>query len=103
MATIDEVITIRRTDGVCNAESRILVVPWMAGRIMSRSELSVGLGSGDAMCWIYVTSFNALSNAPSFVMSGTITNSSLDVHGRIKACFCKVAIWASLRTEIRTR
>lgn len=78
MATMEEVITIRRMDGVRNAEFRMLVVPWIAGRMMSRSRLSVGLGRGEAMCWIYVTSFKASLNAPSFVMSGTITNSILD-------------------------
>jgi hypothetical protein len=41
MASPEEVMTTRRTEGDFKAELRIVVVPWMAGAITSRSGFSV--------------------------------------------------------------
>ena len=96
-------MTILRIEGVRNAEFRILVVPWMAGAMMSRPGLSVGRGNGEAMCSMQVTPLRELSNAPSTVKSGTITNSTALIKG-MRSAFClRVEIWLSLRTEMRTR
>ena len=68
-------------------------------------ERRTGSGKGLAMWRIPVTSFNAESNAPSVVMSGTITNSSLSwaTNGAMRGWFWMVVICSLLRTEMRTR
>jgi hypothetical protein len=43
MAAIDDVMTTFCTEGVLSAELKIDVVPWMAGRMISRSKLSLWL------------------------------------------------------------
>ena len=60
-ATPEDVMTIRLTEGSLAAALRMLVVPLIAGAMMSRSKSSVGMGSGDAMCKMAFTPLTASS------------------------------------------
>ena len=113
MATAELVMTIRRIVGTFRAECRMLVVPLIAGRMISFSGFSVccfpfkhccpisflpqivrgekcqhtARGNGLATCSTNTTSFSTSSKAPSAVMSGTMKNSMGSVtNGAIKSC-----------------
>lgn len=114
------VMTTRRMEGNFKAELRMLIVPLMAGRIISLStssdynyvsififtqgfEVSTAAGSGLARCSIYVTPSRAESNAPSAVMSLTMAKSTDLAYGAINGCSLISLIELSLRIEMRAR
>jgi hypothetical protein len=103
---MEEVITTRMMAGNLRAELRILVVPWIAGLMISVSGSSVcevlcgqrwkegetdlmltAKASGLAVWSTYFTPSKTLSKVPGIVISGTITNSIADAKGAMETWF----------------
>jgi hypothetical protein len=107
-ATMELVMTTRRTVPTMLAASRRLRVPDTAGRMKNSSCRSAGtlspVARGDAMWMMCVTPSTAWSYAPGVLISGTMVKVSRDPG--FNALICgrdrTAAIFASDRTAART-